>query len=146
MGRQELELVEKLQALVPADNMKSLVDDDSVRASLSGLFDPQAEVRFVDVEGGVLGDAVPRARGIEGLREGWREWLEPWDDFRVRFEHVFDAGEGKVLSLAELRGRTGDGSEISHPGAALIQVREGRVSAIYFYMDREQARRDAGLA
>jgi ketosteroid isomerase-like protein len=146
VGREELELVAKLQAMVPVGDVGPLIDDESLQASLSTIVDPDAEMRWVDTESGALGDFRPPERGIEGLRAGWREWKEAWEDFRIRFEQNLDAGHGQVLSLAELRGRVRGGPEISQPGAALIRIREGRIVAMHFYLDREQARREAGLS
>jgi ketosteroid isomerase-like protein len=146
MSREDVELISRLQAAVPAEDLKKVLDSDSFQAAMDEFIDPDAEVRFVDPEGGALGDLRVPVRGTEGLRAGWAEWLEPWEKFGFRFERALDAGDGKVLSLAELRGRAHGGAEISHPGAALFRVRAGRIVAMDFYMDRDQARRDAGLA
>jgi ketosteroid isomerase-like protein len=146
MGRTELEVVERLQELTAGEDLRGLVDDTAFAAAMAELIDPAAEVRFVDVEGGPLGDAIPSERGIEGLRAGWVEFLEAWGDFRLDFEGLEDAGEGRILSLADLRAKSREGIELSHAGAAVFTVRDGRAVAIDFYMDRDQARRDVGVA
>jgi SnoaL-like domain len=146
MTRDEVELIARLQALLPALDLKLILDDDSFRAAASEFIDPGAEIRFVDAEGGALGDMRVPVRGIEGVQAGWAEWLEPWEQFGIQFEQLLDAGEGRVLSLAELRGRAHGGAEITQPAAAIFRVRAGQIVAMDFYMDRQQARRDAGLA
>jgi hypothetical protein len=128
MTRDEVELVARLQALLPALDLKLILDDDSLRTAASEFIDPEAEIRFVDSEGGALGDMRVPIRGIEGLRAGWAVWLEPWEQFGIQFEQLLDAGEGRVLSLAELRGRAHGGAEISQPAAAIIRVRGGKSS------------------
>jgi ketosteroid isomerase-like protein len=85
-------------------------------------------------------------QGVEGLRAGWREWLEPWEQFQIEFEQNLDVGDGRVLSLVQLRARMKGGAEILQQGASITLVRDGLVVAVDFYVDQEHARRDAGLA
>jgi ketosteroid isomerase-like protein len=146
MTREDVELVTRLLASLPVGQDLKTTLDDAVWAALGEIVDPEAETRFVDAEGGALGDMRVPLRGIEGARAGWGEWLEPWEQFRIYFEKNLDAGDGRVVSLVELRGRVRGGIEISQPGASIIHVRDGRIVAMHFYMDQEQAVRDAGLA
>jgi ketosteroid isomerase-like protein len=146
MGREDVELVARLQALITAtEDLQRRLDDDTLRDSLEELIDPVAEIRFKDVEGGTFGDFRVPAPGVEGLQAGWKDWLQPWEEFRLVFERSIDAGDGRVLSLGEMRGRVRGGVEFSQPGAAIIRVHEGLIVAMDFYLDRQQARRDAGL-
>lgn len=145
MGEEELELVSRVQELLDRD-LKPALDDEAFAASLLEFVDPNADVRFVDTESGALGDRRTEQRGVEGLREGWRDWLEPWEQFWIRFGPMHDAGAGQVLSMGELRGKMREGVELTQLGAALIQVRDGKIVALAFYVDQDQARREAGLA
>ena len=145
MGEAEIELVSRLQALISED-LVPLIDDESFGGAMEEVIAPGARVRFVDPEGGALGDRVVPEGGVEGLREGWRDWLEPWEHFWIGFDELLDARGGKVLSLGELRGRMRIGVEVTQPGAAIIEVGEGKIVAMAFYVDQDQARRDAGLA
>jgi ketosteroid isomerase-like protein len=61
------------------------------------------------------------------------------------FDRSIDAGDGKVVLLAEMRGTVRGGVEVSQPGAAVIRIREGLIVGMDFYLDRRQARRGAGL-
>jgi hypothetical protein len=144
MGRGDVEFVSRVQALV-TDDLKPLIDDEAFLGALEEVVDPEAVVRFVDPEGGALGDRLVPEGGVKGLREGWLDWLEPWEHFWIRFDRILDAGEGKVLSLGELCGQMRVGVEVTQPGAAIIQVRDEKIVALAFYVDQDQARRDAGL-
>jgi hypothetical protein len=144
MSQQDVELVSRVQKAFEGD-LKPAPDDDTRIAAVSELIDPEAEVRFMAPEGGgAFGDRLVPERGMEGLREGWRDWLEPWEHFWIEFGELLDAGEGRVLSLGELRGQLPGGAEVRQLGAALITVREGKVVAADFYADQIRARRDAG--
>jgi ketosteroid isomerase-like protein len=145
MAASDLNLVSEVQELLDRD-LKTAIDDDSLAQALLGFVDPKAQVRFMDSEGGALGDRQVEQSGVEGLREGWRDWLEPWEHFRIRFGELHDAGEGRVLSLGELHGEMRGGVELTQPGAALMQIRDGMIAAIDFYVDQDRAHRDAGLA
>jgi SnoaL-like domain len=144
MGSAEVELVSRVQKAFEGDLVPA-PDDDALIESVRELIDPAAEIHFRESEGGALGDRLVPERGLEGLREGWRDWLEPWEHFWIRFEELVDAGDGKVLSLAELCGQLPGGAEITQAGAALITVSDGKVVAADFYVDQNRARRDAGL-
>lgn len=86
-------------------------------------------------------------RGVEGLRDGWGVWMEPWEEFRVSVEEVVDTGDGQILVLASAVGRMrGTGAELPQEVAQLCRVVDGRITEVGFYLDQQQARRDAGLA
>jgi ketosteroid isomerase-like protein len=145
VSREETDLVSKMQALLPEGDLKSVLLDDSFQASVAEIMDPEAEIRFVDAEGGALGDFRPMQRGAEGLRSGWREWLEPWEEFRVELDEILTGAPGTVVWLVVLHGRVPDGPEIRQPGAAVVGISDGLIASMDFYMDQDQARRDAGL-
>jgi hypothetical protein len=145
MGREDVEFVSRVQALLTED-LKLALDDAAHIRSLQEFVDPEAEVSFIDPEGGALGNRQVPERGVEGLREGWRDFLQPWEKFWIRFGEVLDAGEGRVLTLGELCGQLHGGAEVTQLGAAHIRVRDEKIVAVDFYVDQDQARRDAGLA
>ncbi len=105
--------------------------------------DPDAEVRFVGQAVGPLQDH--RLTGVEGLIEGWRDWLEPWSSYVMEVEDVIDAGS-HVVSLVHVTARTShSGVDVEHHPAAVWAVEGGIVTAVTFYLDRDQAFEAAGL-
>jgi hypothetical protein len=146
VAREDVQLVSQWETLLPpGTDLKVALSDHVTFARAAEILSPEAEIRFVDAEGGALGDFEVPSRGIEALLAGWAEWLAAWEHFRVDFEEHIDAGDGRVLTLAQLIGQTREGLELSEEGAAIIRVSEGRIVAMDFYVDRERARRDAGL-
>jgi hypothetical protein len=88
---------------------------------------------------------VPPSAGSAGLLSFWQDWLEPWESFYIDMENVREGSEG-VLIEAVQRGRLrGSAAEVETPSAAVLFVREGLMSRIEFHLDRDMARRAAGL-
>lgn len=126
-------------------DMGAAIGDDELWARNAQQFDPDAEIHFV-TPGDVAVDVMEDYRGTEGLREGWRTWLEPWDRYLITVEDFIDAGGGKVLVLVTSTARMrGTDAEVSQSAAALYFVEQGRIVRVNFYLDQHQARRDAGL-
>jgi ketosteroid isomerase-like protein len=100
-----------------------------------------AEVVFATPSG-------PRAMflGPGGFVEGWRDWLAPWASYTVTVEELIEAGGGRILALAQLSGETRrDHVKIEHPAAAVLEVRDGKITRVEFHLDRDEARQAAGL-
>ncbi len=84
--------------------------------------------------------------GFDGLVTGWQEWMKPWEEFRVEVVETIDAGPGQVLLLGNATARVrATGAEIPQETAALWDIENSKLVAITFYLDQDQARRDAGL-
>lgn len=100
----------------------------------------------VTFSGGQAGGPPTHYEGIPGLLEGWSDWLEPWDSYRIQFEEYLAAGD-KVLINATVRARSArDDVLIEHDPAAVWTLRDGKAVAVTFFLDRDEARRFAGIA
>ena len=117
-------------------DVKQAVRNESLFARLGEFLDPDASITFSGP-----GDMVGPFRGVEGFVAGWREWIAPWEEYRVVTEKLVDAGEGKVLLLALNTGRLEGGGEISQESAAIYSLAGDKVTAIDHYLDRDEARR-----
>jgi ketosteroid isomerase-like protein len=98
----------------------------------------------VVIGGDVFGSA-PEREGLEGLKEGWADWLEPWETYRAEIEDVIDAGEEVVVLTRDYGRRAGMSTEVSVMGASVWTVRDGKVARARFFADREAGLRAAGL-
>ena len=84
--------------------------------------------------------------GLEGLRQAWLDWLEPWESYRVEIERVIDLGD-RVLVLVHDYGRLrGAEEEVRIVGAALWTIRDDKISRAEFFADRNNALEAAGLS
>lgn len=141
MAESDVQIVAKLlPGLDDGLDMRDLVEDDAFWEGARELIEADAEVRFILQSGGSLGAMGGPFRGSDGFRARWREWLEPWEQLRIVPVELLDAGESRVLFLAELHGRLR-----VQAGAAVYHLRDGTIAGIDHYLDHEQARRAAGL-
>jgi ketosteroid isomerase-like protein len=127
-------------------DLVAAIEDDEVWESVRDRIDPEAEVRFITRDTVGLGDITGGRKALDGLRAGWREWLSPWDEFRVELQDCIDAGDGTILMLVRSVGRMkGSGTEVAENTAGVYRVKGDRLVAIEHYLDQDQARRAAGL-
>jgi hypothetical protein len=88
-------------------------------------------------------------KGLSGLAEGWRGWVDAWEGFRVEPEEYRELDDERVLVLNRFsgRGKTSglDLAEMHAKAAALLQIRRGKVIRLVLYPDRETALAQLGL-
>jgi ketosteroid isomerase-like protein len=104
------------------------------------------EIEFVIADGPSPGSWA----GLTGMEDGLREWLSAWDDFRGEAEGYRELDGERVLVLVSRSGRgkrSGlDLGQFGSPGATLFHIRDGNVTRLVHYFDRERALADLGLA
>jgi ketosteroid isomerase-like protein len=104
---------------------------------------PNIECVFVD------GPSPGCWRGLTGLARAWRDWLSAWDQWRLRAEDVRELDGERVLVSVRVTGRgrkSGlDVGEMHNEVTTLFHIRDGKVTKLLRYFDRERAYADAGL-
>jgi ketosteroid isomerase-like protein len=88
--------------------------------------------------------------GVAGMAEGWRDFLSAWEEHRVEAVEYRELDEERVLVLGHFsaRGKT-SGLEVGQmrtKGANVFHVRDGLVTRLVIYFDRDHALTDLGLA
>jgi ketosteroid isomerase-like protein len=141
-----VENVELIKAVLPeeSDLVEVVASDDPVGVFVgdASMVAPDLEVEFAGTQSGA---PALHYRGLEGLVEGWRDWLTPWDSYRIRFEEFFDAGD-KVLVYATVNARTArDGVTVEHKPAAVWTIRDRKTVAVCFFLERDEALKFAGI-
>jgi len=105
---------------------------------------PQIEFAFT----GGWPDAGSRT-GLAEMAAGWRDWVSAWQDFEVEAEEYREIDGERVLVPARFRGRgktSGlDVAEMRVDSAGLFHIREGKVTRLALYWDRDRALADLGL-
>jgi ketosteroid isomerase-like protein len=102
--------------------------------------DPEIElVRPEAPDGAVL-------KGQASAAEGWRNWLSAWDDYRAAADEYQEIDDERVLVLGRMSGRGKMSGAMGETQTAnLFHIREGRVTRLVLYQDRDRALADLGL-
>jgi len=107
-----------------------------------------AEWAHPDIEFAFVGGPEPsRWRGLAGMAQGWREWLRAWEDFRAEPEEYLVIDSERILVLVHNSGRgRSSGLELEQRSVANpFELRDGKVTRVVVYLDRDLAFTDLGL-
>jgi hypothetical protein len=84
-------------------------------------------------------------RGVDGFLEAWRDWMEPFESFRVDLDDVVDSGPHLVTLVRQIGRPRGSATEMENPGAAVWTFEGERLVRVEFHLKREMALEAAGL-
>ena len=103
------------------------------------------EIEYVVVDGPDPG----RWHGVAGMAKGWGDLLKAWQDARAMAERYRQLDGERVLVL-DHRSALGKMSGLNLEerwtrGATLWHVRDGKVTRLVIYWDRDRALADLGL-
>jgi ketosteroid isomerase-like protein len=107
-----------------ADNfgeLLALFDDDLVTRRLAPLPDP-----------GIW-------QGRDGMLAVLAEWMDTFDDFRIRGEEFIDAGDHVVLRVAQEGRGYGSGTPVAATFWFVIGIRGEKMATLDMYATNEQA-------
>ena len=137
--------VDLLRALLPdpgTDVAQLFRDEDwfaSTAEAVAGFFDPDVE-------------SVPAWRGtgttysgIDGFREMWLDWLEPWASYHVQVDEMIEVGDSVVVLVRDRARRHGMDVEVELISGSLWTFRAGKIVRVRFYANREELREAVGL-
>jgi ketosteroid isomerase-like protein len=139
------ENVELAEAMVPQDtDIVPLFRDEDTFAQMRHAFSAFLTDDFQSV---MAFPAQTRTySGLEGLRENWLDWLEPWATYRVTIDELIDVGE-RVAVLTRNHGRREDmETEVEIIAAAILTFREGKIARWEDYAVRVAALEAVGLS
>jgi ketosteroid isomerase-like protein len=137
--------VDLLRALLPdpgTDVALLFRDEDwfaSTAEAVAGAFDPAVE-------------SVPAWRGagttyagIDGFREMWLDWLEPWASYHVQVDEMIELGDSVVVFVRDRALRHGMEVEVELISGSLWTFRRGKIRRVEFYANRAELREAVGL-
>ena len=101
-----------------------------------------------DVEWDVTSSGLPGAsvyRGHAGVRDFFRDWLGPWDDFGTETLELIGAGDSVVIVFRQWgRGRE-SGVPVDRHFFGVYDLAEGLIVRLRLFESRDQALAAAGL-
>ena len=107
------------------------------RAEAEAIFDPQVVLNPID-EG--------PSSGFDAMRADLERWASAFDELKVTFEEIIDAGD-QVVVVAHHEGRgQGSGIEVDARFYEVYTLREGKVSRVDEYPEPAEALKAAGLS
>ena len=140
-----LEALTPMLAAVPTAESPLTPEDASGIARLTAAIERLATP---DLEGAMVGpDQSFRIEfhGAEGLIERWRDWLSPYESFRMEVEDLIESSDVLVTCVRQFGTPTGGGPEVEAESAAVWWVRDDHLVRVEFHLNREAAFRAAGL-
>jgi ketosteroid isomerase-like protein len=85
--------------------------------------------------------------GVDGMAEGWRQWLIAWDSYNVEADEYRELDRERVIVFGRMRGRgKTSGVDVETEFANVLHLRDGKVMRLCLYSKRERALADLGLA
>jgi ketosteroid isomerase-like protein len=118
-------------------------DREATLSKMAELWDPEIEWDVSAVEGPDIGGVY---RGIEAVRQFWREWLAAWETVRFEYELV-DAGDRVVVLLDQQMLGRATGIEVSMGKYAQVATfRNGRMIHWKLYVSQAEALEAVGLS
>ena len=103
------------------------------------------EIEYVVADGPSPG----RWTGLAGMVEGWRSLISAWEGYRTEADEFRALDDEHVLVFEHRSGRGKRSGlelgQIHSKGAALFCVRDGKVTRLVTYLDRDRALADLGL-
>jgi ketosteroid isomerase-like protein len=104
------------------------------------------EIEFVTEAGPASG----RSTGLAGMAEAWRSFLSTWEEYRTEVEEYWDLDDERVLVLLHVVGRgKASGVELGEmrtKAANLFHVRDGKVTRLVLYQDRQRGLAELGVS
>ena len=103
-----------------------------------------------EIEYLIVGGPVPDSwTGLAGMEEGLRHVVGGWAELGVQADEYREVDDERVLVVNHLsgRGKTSglDLAQIRSTGAALFQIRDGKVTKLHIHWDPDRALADLGL-
>jgi ketosteroid isomerase-like protein len=103
------------------------------------------DIEFAIIDGPTPGNWT----GLAEMAKAWRDFLGAWEEFRAEPDAYRELDGSRVLVLVHQSGRgKASGVEIGRMqanAAHLFHVRDGKVTRLVRYWDRERALADLGL-
>jgi ketosteroid isomerase-like protein len=105
--------------------------------------DPEMELVFAD------GPTRGSWKGLTAVRDGWREFLSSWEDWRIAVEEYRELDEERILVLVRNSGRgrsSGvDVKQIAPQTVNVFHIQDGKVTRLLAYAEVDRALADLGL-
>jgi ketosteroid isomerase-like protein len=115
-----------------------------IREALGRAYSPDIELTTLAIRLGL--DISDSYRGLDGVVEYLRTWLEPFSEYHVENLDYVDAGECVLVPSRQWGVGSGSGARVELELTTLYEVRDGRITRVHQYDTMDEALKAAGLS
>jgi uncharacterized protein len=127
MSQENVETVRKAHdAFMRRDNQAAMA-----------FYDPQVEI-FGEMDGRIY-------RGLDGVRDFFRDWLGVWDEYGSEVEEWIDAGDHAIAVVHSWGRGKQSGAAVERREAHVWTLRDGKLWRLRLYPTKGEALEAVGL-
>src|SRR5437867_1014007 len=144
MSRENVEIVQSM--FEPFDGVNLAAIDWSaevIREALGRAYSPDIELTTLAIPLGL--DVSDSYRGLDGVVEYLRTWLEPFSEYHVENLDYVDAGECVLVPSRQWGVGSESGARVDLELTTLYEVRDGRITRAHQYDTMDEALEAAGV-
>ena len=144
MSRENVEMVRS--TFEPFDGVNLAAIDwsaDVIREALGRAFSPEIELTTLAIPLGL--DVSDSYRGLDGVVEYLRTWLEPFSEYHVENLDYVDAGKCVLVPSRQWGVGSESRARVELELTTLYEVRDGRITRVHQYDTMDEALEAAGL-
>jgi ketosteroid isomerase-like protein len=113
-----------------------------IRDALGEIAAPDLVTLMIGADHGLTGTF----HGVDGFIEAWRDYTDTFQNLRNEITELNEVRPGVIYAETRQLGATATaGVEIDYPAAAVFRFADDRLQQAEFHLDREAARRAAGM-
>ena len=144
MSQENVEIVRSV--VEPLDGINIAAIDwgaEAVREMLGNAYSPEIELTTLAIPLGL--DVSNSYRGLDGLVEYLRTWLEPFSEYVVNTLDYIEAGDCVLVPSRQFGVGAGSGARVELELTTLSELRDGKIVRVHQYDTLEEALEAAGL-
>ena len=145
MSQENVEVVRSV--VEPLDGINIAAIDwgaEAVREMLGNAYSPDIELTTLAIPLGL--DVSSSYRGLDGLVEYLRTWLEPFSEYVVNTLDYIEAGDCVLVPSRQFGIGAGSGARVELELTTLSELRDGKIVRVHQYDTLEEALEAAGLS
>jgi ketosteroid isomerase-like protein len=145
MSQENVEIVRSLVEPLDGINIAAIDwDAEAVREMLGNAYSPDIELTTLAIPLGL--DVSNSYRGLDGLVEYLRTWLEPFSEYVVNTLDYIEAGDCVLVPSRQFGVGAGSGARVELELTTLSELRDGKIVRVHQYDTLEEALEAAGLS
>jgi ketosteroid isomerase-like protein len=144
MSKENVEMVRGLWEPFEGVNIAAIDwSAEVIRQALGRAYSPDIELTTLAIPLGL--DVSDSYRGLDGVVEYLRTWLDPFSEYHVENLDYVDAGECVLVPSRQWGVGSGSGARVELELTTLHEVRDGRITRVHQYDTMDEALEAAGL-